>query len=114
MNHSSYLPEFKRELKILLKKYKSLNEDLKSFEKVVFTMPTGFGKNFTIIHSNENIKIVKARLMCKSLRNRDIRVIYAYHNEMFEFIYIEIYFKGDKDNEDKNRVKDYILKSYAF
>ena len=110
MNHSNCLPEFTKELNILLKKYRSLNEDIKSFEKVIFTMPTGFGKNFTIIHSSEKLKVVKARLMCKSLRNRDIRIIYAHHDDKFEFIYIEIYFKGDKENEDRYRIEKYLLK----
>lgn len=110
MIHSNYLPEFTKEFNALLKKYRSLNEDIKSFEKVIFAMPTGFGKNFTIIHSDENLKVVKARLMCKFLRNRNIRIIYAYHRDTLTFMYIEIYYKGDKKNENKNRVKDYILK----
>jgi hypothetical protein len=110
MNHSNYLPEFKKELEQLLKKYRSLNEDLKTFEKVIFAIPAGSGKNFTIIHSDKSLKIIKARLMCKSLRNRSVRIIYAYHNDLFEFIYIEIYSKGDKPNEDKERVKEYIAK----
>jgi len=110
MNHSNCLSEFERELKILLKKYRSLSDDIKSFEKVIFAVPIGFGKNFTIMHSSEGVKVVKARLMCKSLRNRDIRIIYAYRNEIFEFVYIEIYFKGDKDNEDRERIKNYLLK----
>jgi|SRR3989338_10203914 len=109
MTHSNYLPEFEKELNVLLKKYRSLVEDIKSMEKVIFAMPTGFGKNFTIMHSSENLKIVKARMMCKSLKNRNIRVIYAYHNDRFEFMYIEIYFKGDKENEDRVRVKDYLF-----
>ena len=110
MSHSNYLPEFTKELNVLLKKYRSLNEDIKSFEGVIFTRPAGFGKNFTIIHNSEKLKIIKARLMCKSLRSRDIRIIYAHHDDRLEFIYIEIYYKGNKDNEDKERVKEYILK----
>ena len=108
MNHSNKLPEFEKEFDRLLKKYRSLSEDLKSFEKVIFNMPTGFGKNFTIMRSDENLKIVKARLMCKSLRNRDIRIIYAYHQNTLTFMYIEMYFKGDKENEDRERIKRYL------
>jgi len=108
MTHFNRLPKFERELAKLLRKYRSLEEDLKSFERVILSIPDGSGKNFTIIHDSENFKIIKARLMCRSLRNRDIRVIYAYHQDRIEFMYIEIYFKGDKDNEDRGRVKDYI------
>ena len=110
MTHFKYLPEFKKELENLFRKYKSLNEDIKSFEKVILTKPTGLGKNFTIIHFSENVKIVKVRLMCKFLRNRNIRIIYAYHDDIFEFMYIEIYFKGNKENEDRDRIKDYLSK----
>ena len=49
-------------------------------------------------------------MMCKSLQNRNIRIIYAYHNDKFEFMYIEIYWKGEKENEDRERVKDYLKK----
>ena len=110
MNHYNCLPEFEKEFNKLLKKYRSLNEDIKIFERLISENPTGVGKNFTIIHSSENVKIVKARMACKSLNNRNIRIIYAYHDDRFEFIYIEIYFKGDKENEDRERVKKYLSK----
>ena len=108
MNHFNYWPEFEKEFACLLKKYRSLAEDLKSFEKVIFTMPTGSGKNFTIIHNSEEVKIIKARMMCKYLHNRNIRIIYAYHHKTFEFMYLEIYFKGAQANEDRARIRDYL------
>ena len=108
MNHFDQLPEFDKELKKLGSKYPSLYDDLKKFEIVLATYPTGVGKNFSIIHSSETIKVVKARLACKSLKDRSIRVIYAYHEKEITFIYIELYFKGDKENENRERVKEYI------
>ena len=110
MAHSNCLPKFEKEFSQLLKKFRSLKYDIKIFEWFIFENPTGLGKNFTIIHNGENVKVVKARILCKSLRNRNIRIIYAYHEDKFEFIYIEIYFKGDKENEDKDRIKKYISK----
>lgn len=108
MNHFRQLPEFEKELKKLLKKYRSLNEDLEKFKNVIFTNPTGLGKNFEIIHSEEDVKIVKARLACKSLKERSVRIIYAHHDNIFDFVFIEIYFKRDKTNEDRNRIVKYI------
>lgn len=109
MNHFNRLPGFEKEFSRLLKKYPSLTEDFKKFEKLLAeTKPTGVGKNFTIIYFSEKVKIVKARLACKSLRGRSIRVIYAYHNDTATFVYIELYFKGDKANEDRERIKDYL------
>lgn len=108
MSHSNQLREFEKEFKNLFKKYRSLGEDIKRFERYIFENPTGEGKNFTIIHSEENIKIVKARLACKSLKNRSMRVIYSYREDTLTFMYIELYFKGDKENEDRERIKRYL------
>lgn len=110
MNRFNRLPEFEKEFLRLLKKYRSLQEDIDKFERFVFENPTGVGKNFNIIHDSENVKVVKARMMCKSLRDRSIRIIYAYHDNVFEFVHIEIYFKGDKENEDRERIKQYLKK----
>jgi len=110
MSHFSQLPEFEREFKKLSKKYRSLNQDLKNLEIVLQNYPTGIGKNFTITYFETSLKIVKVRLVCRSLRDRSMRIIYAYHDDTFKFMYIEIYFKGDKENEDKQRVKDYLSK----
>ena len=112
MKNFNFLPEFRRELKSLSKKYGTLNDDLKLFKEVLLSSPTGFGNNFTVIHSTKIIKIVKARMACRSLRNRSLRIIYAYaeHEEKIEFI--EIYYKGNKENENLGRIRDY-LKSVA-
>lgn len=108
MSNFNQLPEFQKEIKRLGSKYPSLCDDLKKFETILSAHPTGIGKNFEIIHNFENIKVVKARLACRSLRDRSIRVIYAYHKKQITFMYIEMYFKGDKANEDYERVKEYI------
>jgi hypothetical protein len=136
MSHFDKLPEFEKEFSKLSKKYPSLAEDLKKFEKLISLKPVGFGVNFVIIHHSEKVnpvreptrdinpratnrqseafsngvKIVKARLACKSLRNRSIRIIYAYHGDTVTFVYIELYFKGDKENEDRERIRQYIKK----
>jgi len=113
MSRFNQLPEFEKEFSKLFKKYRSLAEDLKKFEKLVEINPTGVGKNFTIIHNSEKVKIVKTRLACKSLRDRSMRMIYAYHDDKVIFVYIELYFKGDKANEDRERIKEY-LKNYLI
>lgn len=108
MSHFDQLPEFTREFKKLLKKYRSLEKDLRAFEDVIKVLPTGSGKNFTIIHVEAGVKIVKARLACKSLRDRSMRIIYSHHGETATFMYIEIYFKDNKDNEDRGRIHSYL------
>lgn len=108
MSCFSRLPEFEKELKRLSKKYPSLCEDLEKFETVIAVYPTGVGKNFSIIHSSDALKVVKARLACRSLRDRSIRIIYAYHDAVATFMHLELYFKGEKENEDYERVREYI------
>ncbi len=108
MNHFNQTTAFQKDLKKLLKKYPSLNSDLTDLEEILVIFPTGNGKNFTIIHHSEKVKLVKTRLTCKSLRDKSMRVIYAYHNDTVTFVYLEIYFKGDKENEDSGRIDEYI------
>jgi len=108
MKRFDRLPEFEKELKKLGTKYPSLSQDIEKFQVILNAYPTGVGKNFEIIHSSDTMKVVKARLACKSLKDRSIRVIYAYHGNEVTFVYIELYFKGDKANEDYERVRDYI------
>ncbi len=108
MSTFSELPEFRKELKRLSKKYPSLKNDIDDIKPVLLVSPTGIGKNFTIINTAEEIKIVKVRIQCESLHSRAIRLIYAYHNDKIEFVYIELYFKGNKESEDKERIKMYL------
>jgi len=109
MNHFNTLAEFKKEFK-RLKKYKTLDDDLEKFKEILITVPMGIGKNFTIIHSSPTLKIVKARLACRTLRDRSLRIIYSYVEQTQRIDFIEIYFKGEKENEDSERIKEYLKK----
>ncbi len=110
------LPEFERNLKKLLKRFKTLKKDIKIFvekqlhlyhkqkidNKGVFPL-TGLQR--------ETPKIYKAKkFACRSLPGTGvqsgIRVIYAYYEDVDKIVLIEIYYKGDKANEDRERIKD--------
>ena len=104
----SELPEFEKELKKLSKKYPSLVDDIEVIKPILLGDPEGIGKNFTLLSSSEAVKILKVRVHCESLRSRAVRMIYAYHPDKIEFMYIEVYFKGDKENEDRERIKEYL------
>ena len=54
------------------------------------------------------MQVVKARLACHALKNRSLRVVYAYHENTITFMYIELYFKGVKENEDRKRIEGYL------
>ena len=101
--------EFQKEFKRLSKKYKTLDDDIEKFKRVLFNAPTGIGKNFIIIHSSATIKIVKAHMACRALRNNHLlRVVYSYIEQEQRIEFIELYFKGDKENEDRERIKEYL------
>jgi len=49
-------------------------------------------------------KIYKARLACRSLRQESLRLIYSYYQDVKTIILIEIYFKGDQQIENRDRI----------
>ncbi|MBL7156015.1 MAG: hypothetical protein ISS87_00205 [Candidatus Pacebacteria bacterium] len=112
MNFNELL-KFKKEFKQFTKKYKSLNSDLREFKNIISIMPLGNSKHFNIITQTANTKIIKARFFCRYLKGSSLRIIYSYIEEEKRIDFIEIYFKGDKENEDRERIKEY-LKSLLF
>ena len=109
----SHVPEFEKDVKKLVKKFSSLEDDLQMFIKVAMN---AFHKqkidSRAIFHISDlgikSPKIFKAKkFACKALKGKGaqsgIRVIYAYHEENW-IEFIEIYYKGDKESEDRERV----------
>jgi len=86
---------------------------LQEFKSVITVVPLGNSKHFNVITQIENIRIVKARFFCRYLKGSSLRIIYAYIEEKKKIEFIEIYFKGNKVNEDRIRIKQY-LKSMNF
>jgi mRNA-degrading endonuclease RelE of RelBE toxin-antitoxin system len=114
----SPLPEFEKDTKRLLKRFKTVEDDLEIFiEKQLFLYHKLKIDNRGIFQITglpvENTKVYKAKkFACKSLKGKGvqsgIRVIYAYQEEKDQIVLIEIYFKGDKSNEDKKRILEYL------
>ena len=101
-------PEFIREFKQLHKKHRSLPKDLEDFCGVVGTTPVGASKHFHVLNETDGLQIVKARLACRSLKGNSLRIIYAYLRQEQRIEFLELYFKGDKENEDRGRIKRYL------
>jgi len=99
-----FLKNFKR----LSKKYRSLPDDLLEFKRIVTELPLGSGKHFAVLHSQEKIKIVKARFFCKYLKGASLRIIYAYREESRTIYFIELYFKGEQTNENRTLINDFL------
>lgn len=105
------LPEFSKEVKQFSKKYKSLFDDLEKFKQVVDIIPLGNTKHFNIITQTHGCTVVKARLFCKYLKGASFRIIYAFHSQSCKVDFIELYFKGEKENEDRERINNYLTRS---
>jgi len=113
-NEVRRLAEFEKDLKKLSKKFRTLEDDLQTFIQ----------KQLNLYHKlhidNKGIfpisdlgiiypKIFKAKkFACRSLKGKGvssgIRVIYAYFVQESVIELIEIYYKGEKENEDRNRI----------
>lgn len=113
-NEISRLPEFDRDMKRLSKRYKTLEEDLEICigNELKLCHKLGIETHGTARISDlgiDNPKIHKVlKFACRSLRGTGsksgIRVIYGYFEKEDKVVLIEIYYKGDKENEDRGRI----------
>ena len=116
----SELEEFTREFKKLLKKYHSLEGDIKDLKKLIKLFPNWYWNSIVRISDlwkDIEIPIFKVRKFAvKSLRDsKSISVIYAYNEktntaEFVEIEFVEIFHKNKKDNHDTDRIKKYYWK----
>jgi len=116
----SRLPEFAKDLKGLLKRFKTIEEDLEIFinnELFLYHKQAIDNKGVFPIPGLpvEDIKVYKARkFACRSLKGKGvqsgIRVIYTYFESSDTIELIEIYYKGDRENEDRERISRHYLK----
>jgi mRNA-degrading endonuclease RelE of RelBE toxin-antitoxin system len=111
------LPEFEKDIHKLSRRFKTIEDDLRIFiEKELKLFHKLKIDNKGIFHipglQIENPKIFKAKkFACRSLKGKGvhsgIRLIYAYFEEENIIELIEIYYKGDKENEDRQRIFKY-------
>ena len=117
----SRVPEFDRDIKKLLKRFRTLEDDLKTFiEKELFLyhkLKIDNGGVFQITGLQvESPKVYKAKkFACRSLKGKGvhsgIRIIYSYFEEGDKVELVEIYYKGGKENEDRERISRYFAKT---
>jgi hypothetical protein len=107
---------FERDLK-RLKRFGSLNEDIKRAKVNAIETYHIAGKDNRGIFPIpgfcfDNVIICKLKkFSCKSLKGfgvqSGIRIIYAFYPADLKVEFIEIYYKGDKKIENKERIKEY-------
>jgi hypothetical protein len=109
------LDEYEKDLKKLLKRYKTLEEDMAIVKQVLNIEPKerppfsyridGLGLKTCII------KIKK--IACKSMKgkgaNTGLRLVYAHYETEQRIVLAELYYKGDKEGEDRDRILKYFI-----
>jgi mRNA-degrading endonuclease RelE of RelBE toxin-antitoxin system len=109
---------FEKDLKKLLKKFRSLEEDIEIAKKNaielyhIHKIDNNSVEPIPNFCTQELIICKIKKFACKSLRGRGVqsgvRIIYAYYVLNHTVDFIEIYFKGEAENEDKERIKMYL------
>ena len=112
------LPVFDKDFKALLKRYRTLESDFETFKK--YTIETFYEQKtpttaFVPVEGfcGEDYVSNKVRkFACKSLPGRGnqsgIRIIFVWQETLRLATFVEMYFKGDKPEEDRERLGDFV------
>ena len=104
------LPEYDKDLKKLLKKYRTLTSDIEDVKKVLGVRPDAQPPfSFRIDGLGIESCVIKVKKMASdSFKGRGInsgfRLIYAHFQEAAKIVLVELYHKNDKENEDRKRI----------
>lgn len=114
------LSEFRKDFKKLSKRFPTLREDLETFIHTQLNLYHKLHIDNRGVVPISDLGIEKPRIYkvkkfaCKSLKGKGvhsgIRVIYGYYETEDIIEFIEIYYKGDKKNEDRKRILRYYRK----
>ena len=105
------LDEFRKDLKNLLKKYRTLETDISIVRQDLQDEPgeqppfsykiKGLGIETCVI----KVKKIACRAMKGKGVNSGLRLIYAWFEDELRIVFVELYYKGDKEVEDRERIR---------
>jgi mRNA-degrading endonuclease RelE of RelBE toxin-antitoxin system len=111
-------PEFGRDLKRLLKRFPTLRDDLETLKKSAIELRYGQGIDNGAVFEipgfcRPTLKVAKVKkFACKSIKGRGnrtgLRLIFVLHTEERRVVLLQLYFKADQANEDRERIKGYL------
>jgi len=108
------LDEFKKDIKTLSKRFRTLAEDIEIVKQVLIVSPESrppFSFRYDLGLTTCVIKIKK--VACRSLKTKGsasgIRIVYAYFEQEARIVLIEMYFKGDKEHADEARIRKHFI-----
>lgn len=109
--------EFEKDFKDLYKRWQTLDKDFNNFVDTQLKLhhkkePDNQATNELTYVDPSTCSVYKTkRFTCRALAGTGgksgIRVIHAYYPERDRVEFVEIYYKGDKKNEDRARIKNY-------
>jgi mRNA-degrading endonuclease RelE of RelBE toxin-antitoxin system len=106
------LPEYERDLKKLFKRYITLYEDMDEVKAILSKKPDARPPfSYRVEGLGINTCVIKVKkIACKALKgsgvNSGFRLVYAWFEEEKKIVFVELYFKGDKEGEDRERIID--------
>ena len=116
-NGINYLAEFKKDKKKLLKRFRTLEDDLNTFIDVQLKLFHKLKIDNNAIERISDLEIAEPKVFkvkkfaCKALKGKGvqsgIRIIYAYFEAEDKIEFIEMYYKGEKENENRERIFRY-------
>jgi hypothetical protein len=104
------LAEFQRDLRKLLKRFRSLKDDLHIIKQILEVYPDERPPfSFRIDNLGIETCVIKVnKIACKSLKGRGVnsglRLVYAWFPSGERIVFAELYYKGDKEMEDRQRI----------
>lgn len=116
-------PEFKKDLKRLQKKWRSIPQDIKAAERglaPLYVEQEGVdlgvlrkaffsGKKAAILTETETHEVIKMRLDVESIgTSSKARIIFIAIKTGSEIIFVELYAKNEKQREDQTRIDKYL------
>lgn len=123
MNFSE-APEFQKDIKRLAKKWRSIPQDIEATKQYILPLYVEMSpdvmvevyrheffanKRATILHSGDDVEMVKMRLDVESTGRSDkARIIFITAKTESAIMFIELYAKNEKSREDRRRLKKYL------
>ncbi|MCF8361599.1 MAG: hypothetical protein K9G70_03160 [Prolixibacteraceae bacterium] len=104
------LMEYKKDLKKLSKKHRSLPEDMQTIKKVLRVSPDERPPfSFRIDNLGITTCIIKVKkIASKSFKGKGVnsgfRLIYAHFEQQKRIVFIELFHKSQKEKEDRQRI----------
>ena len=104
------LTDYDKDVKRLLKKYRTLEEDIDFVKKVLCVRPNARPPySFQIEGLGITTCVIKVKKIASdSFKGRGVnsgfRLVYAYFEREERIVFVELYHKNEKENEDRERI----------